>query len=469
MFDFDVIPNQAVIPPGMGNRLFYRALFPAGLCMLVLSIRPADARVVWLINVVLALAFLLISPVLLYLSVIWYGPENTAEFGVGRGAARIFNGGDAIYGTSYLILGVASLASAAYLLWPVAQTRCALRKTPPRVILLRLWSVLRVLLLTISLVLLLQDAQVAARNPRYFNSSTFAAQMVMVASCALFAAVVTPPNRRRVRSFLGRVSARQEVRALAAVSTIIGSSQPKVAVDVAAKAFRGLPFDKMSREDWLTNKDTGLNKHCVPLKPGKCDAFVTHSWSDDGNAKWTHLVQWRDEFVAKGGGSNPIVWLDKACLDQGDIKGSLAGLPMYVAWSNTLLLLASSSYVKRLWCIIELFTWVQMGCPIERIQVIDLDGGAALDEDLVKFSVSKAKCFVTFDKHRLLAVVENAFGDHSSFDTLVRDIVQHRRGRESTTRSTKTSKRLMELSNNSFNAKGGAPGAAPDAAAVLDC
>lgn len=40
MFDFDVIPNEAVLPPSMGNRLYYRALFPPGFCMLILSIRP---------------------------------------------------------------------------------------------------------------------------------------------------------------------------------------------------------------------------------------------------------------------------------------------------------------------------------------------------------------------------------------------------------------------------------------------
>ena len=75
----------------------------------------------------------------------------------------------------------------------------------------------------------------------------------------------------------------------------------------------------------------------------------------------------------------------------------------------------------------ELFTWVQMGCPIEGITVIDLDGGASLDEDLNNFKVSKAACYMLFDKHRLLAVIENAFGDHPSFDMMVQDIVQARR------------------------------------------
>jgi len=125
----------------------------------------------------------------------------------------------------------------------------------------------------------------------------------------------------------------------------------------------------------------------------------------------------------------PIIWLDKACLNQSNIKQSLAGLPMYVAWSNTLLLLASSSYVKRLWCIMELFTWVQMGCPLEQILVKDIDGGKDLDEELMNFRVDRTRTYMLFDKHRLLAVIENAFGDHYSFDSLVEEIVQTRRGR----------------------------------------
>ena len=102
---------------------------------------------------------------------------------------------------------------------------------------------------------------------------------------------------------------------------------------------------------------------------------------------------------------------------------------MFVAWSKSLVILASSSYVERLWCIMELFTWVEMGCKIDAIKIYDIDGGASLDEDLSKFKVSRAKCYKLFDMHRLVAVIENAFGDHLNFENEVLQIVQMRRGR----------------------------------------
>ena len=55
--------------------------------------------------------------------------------------------------------------------------------------------------------------------------------------------------------------------------------------------------------------------------------------------------------------------------------------------------------------------------------------GASLDADLSRFKVAKAECYLRVDRHRLLAVIENAFADHESFDLRVKDIVQARRGR----------------------------------------
>ena len=67
-----------------------------------------------------------------------------------------------------------------------------------------------------------------------------------------------------------------------------------LAVRAAAAAFRGLPFDRMGETDWQTNADTGLNAQTLPVAPGQCDAFITHSWLDSGEAKWKALVGWRD-------------------------------------------------------------------------------------------------------------------------------------------------------------------------------
>ena len=39
------------------------------------------------------------------------------------------------------------------------------------------------------------------------------------------------------------------------------------------------------------------------------------------------------------------------------------------------------------------------------------------------FKVAKARTFLPFDRHRLLAVVENAFGTHAEFEAIVSDII----------------------------------------------
>lgn len=277
----------------------------------------ADARTVWSITMLLALSLFGVAPILFYLSIVWFGPENPSAFGSGNGGARIFNGGNSIYGLTYLLLAIGSWAAAANLVYPL-RALCVRGRvlSPSRLVLLQMWRCVRFVLVLVGVVNFLQDVRVAANNPRYFASSTFSAQMLLCASCLLFATAFRPNVRRTVRAVVGRCAARQEVRALAAVSTIIGSSQPKVAVEVAALAFRGLPFEQMSESDWLTNQDTGLNKHVVPLQPGECSAFITHSWADPGDVKWKKLLEWREGVVSGGGPANPIVWLDKACIDQ---------------------------------------------------------------------------------------------------------------------------------------------------------
>ena len=50
---------------------------------------------------------------------------------------------------------------------------------------------------------------------------------------------------------------------------------------------------------------------------------------------------------------------DKACIDQNSIQQSLACLPVFLAGCQTLLVVAGSNYCSRLWCVMELFTFVR--------------------------------------------------------------------------------------------------------------
>ena len=54
-------------------------------------------------------------------------------------------------------------------------------------------------------------------------------------------------------------------------------------------------------------------------------------------------------------------------ISQSDIDGNLACLPVFLAGCKELLVLPGATYGLRLWCVMEIFTFIQMGGERERI------------------------------------------------------------------------------------------------------
>ena len=121
--------------------------------------------------------------------------------------------------------------------------------------------------------------------------------------------------------------------------------------------------------------------------------------------------------------------------DQDNIEQSLACLPVFLAGCQKLLIVAGPTYVTRLWCVIEIFTFLHMGGDLDRIDVHLLltpaaaegqadrqAGQARLTAQFAAFDAAKAQCFLDRDRQRLLAVVEAGFGDFKEFNTRVRAI-----------------------------------------------
>ena len=53
---------------------------------------------------------------------------------------------------------------------------------------------------------------------------------------------------------------------------------------------------------------------------------------------------------------------DKACIDQkGDINASLKVLPIFLLSSKMFVVLAGKTYTSRLWCVLEMFTFLRGG------------------------------------------------------------------------------------------------------------
>merc|ERR1712232_860328 len=108
-------------------------------------------------------------------------------------------------------------------------------------------------------------------------------------------------------------------------------------------------------------------------KLGHIDAFVSHSWHDNPQIKWRVLQEWRAEFKRTHEGREPKLWIDKYCVDQNNIDESLACLPVYLAGCKQLLVLCGTTYLKRLWCLIEVVVYAELGASSANLQVLLLE------------------------------------------------------------------------------------------------
>ena len=111
----------------------------------------------------------------------------------------------------------------------------------------------------------------------------------------------------------------------------------------------------------------------------------------------------------------------EACIDQTDISANLAALPIFLSGCKELVVLAGETWHTRLWCCIEVFTFLKMGGTRERIRIYEL-GGFDARAALQRFDAAKARCALSRDRQRLLAVVEAGFGDVHPFNEQVRSV-----------------------------------------------
>merc|ERR1712048_1213260 len=89
------------------------------------------------------------------------------------------------------------------------------------------------------------------------------------------------------------------------------------------------------------------------------------------------------------------------------------------------------TYLSRLWCIVEIFTWVHMGGKVDRIRLVPLirsghehEDEAAIREACDHFDAEQCECSEADDKHRMLTIIYAAFGGMIGFNNAVRDIIE---------------------------------------------
>jgi len=388
-----------------------------------------------------------------------------------------------IVSTVGLTAGNALLLLLAPVVWVAAQESSSFRLNTSAAY-RRLWTINRALFGTWGIVTMIAvGAFVLCGVP--WDTHPVVPSLLLLSTTELLMATIgfSQPVRKHLHAWLGRMGTTTEVQAAAGVAALVGMVRPAKALVLARERFCALPFDLLQPNDLSTSTDTGLNQNSVHMKLGQCDAFISHSWSDSGDRKYSALNNWAVNFSALWRRS-PFVWLDKACIKQGpehSISEQLACLPVFLAGCKDVLVLAGPTFCERLWCVVELFTFLKMGGSTERLHVIPIlavdndgrfvkrgsfvsatldlhekslqapsndrrsfgtsnlslshvseksrqpslhesvqgDGVAQIRKQFKTFDARMAKCYKAEDRERLLAVIESGFGSFDAFNMLV--------------------------------------------------
>lgn len=291
----------------------------------------------------------------------------------------------------------------------------------------------------------------------------------------LIALVCSQTFRGWLHSKLNKLSSGGDAGRAAGVASLIGKKDVQAVLAQARRGFTGVPFSRMGIEHFETNKADaalmqGVARRCqlgevdalyapTNARPWPCRGALlltdpapsfdfsfarslSHSWHDEPSEKWHALQQWSVDFVERHH-REPILWFDKACLRQDDIEDQLAQLPVFLAGSRTLLCIVGPTYVQRIWCIIEIFTFLRIGrMGADRLTIVPISDGSAeqptselsvrdrelRDEELLNvalerfrsFDVSQAQCFDPVQLDHLLSVIEAGFGSFDTFNSIVR-------------------------------------------------
>ena len=253
-------------------------------------------------------------------------------------------------------------------------------------------------------------------------------------------------NRRKVHRLLQRWDHNGMSQSAATVAAMCGGIDAKGAIAFAQKSFRRLPFDALYKEDLefarvearqRQESNSTLADASLPAVFGEVDAFVSHGWADDYLCRYDALKQWAVAYsVEHKGGKLPDIWFDKACLNL-KLEESLKCLPVFLTGCTHLVVLAGDQYTTRLWCVLEVFTFLRIGSSIDMMVILpliytDKDDGKEQDNNqmaarleaesrvqrqFATFDVNHAQCYAA-DRDKLLSLIEAGFSDLTRFNQL---------------------------------------------------
>jgi hypothetical protein len=140
----------------------------------------------------------------------------------------------------------------------------------------------------------------------------------------------------------------------------------------------------------------------------KIDYFISHSWSDDKYEKCKVMKDFTACFEKK-----PTFWFDKVCINQISPMDGVAVLPINIGACKKMLIVMGPTYLKRLWCIWEIFTlfcFCNDELAAERIEILPLIDTNELIEQLETFNIDEAHCFDPNEEYKLRYLMLKVIG-----------------------------------------------------------
>ena len=165
----------------------------------------------------------------------------------------------------------------------------------------RLWSgIIGIVTIAFSIISLsLRD------NVSWFTYEDFYTNIINGCASIAVCMFYTPGRRRQIRALFASMSAQDQARSAAFVAALLGGRKAVECLELAEKKFRSISFGDLQSSDFVNNKEASsevnrLFDKTVETKIGGCDAFISHSWSDNWEKKFAALQQWSGDFHSKG-------------------------------------------------------------------------------------------------------------------------------------------------------------------------
>ena len=248
--------------------------------------------------------------------------------------------------------------------------------------------------------------------------------------------------RETITSRLGRMfDAHAATASAAGIACLLGEASVADVLSQAKSRFRGIRLSSLAEPDLADSKpNPELFQRALATHLGSVQFFVSHSWRDNASTKWAALRKLCEDRAIADDGGEPLLWIDKCCIDQRDIANNLRCLPVFLSGCERLVIMLGKTYLTRLWCIVEIFVFVHMGGKPSNIVILpvaedgeqDRDELAALSDTtlLQGFDARTCDCFVQEEREKILTIIATAFGGFDAFNAEVRSLLQRARAQD---------------------------------------